>query len=684
MRRVSSHGSGGCAPAGRPAGGAIFMRCLPRRRAPAASKLNLGGGSAAAASGAAGSLRARSALPTVTAGFERAAPSLRTRLVRLGGRALAAAKAHLRYIQRDGVTRDGEPGRLYSAAQDDADGKGFLERCGGDRHHFRLIVSAEDGAEYEDLRPLVRRFMARMEEDLGTRLDWVAADHLDTLHPHSHVILRGKDERGVNLVIAPDYIRHGMRERLAGLVSIDLGPRTDLEIERRLRLEVEAERVTSIDRRLLRDMDSGRIVAAGGRDMVDHALRTGRLRKLGSLGLAEELGHGRWRLAEELEPVLRSLGERGDIIRTLQRALKAAGVDRGQADQLIFRLEGRASVTGRLVARGLADELRDHHYLVIDGVDGRSHYVAAGKGDAIEPLGVGAIVRITPRAGLVRASDERIAAIAQRNGGRYSPDVHLAAEPGTSMRFAKAHVRRLGAIRRSVGGVGRAADGSWSIPPDFLELARRHEERLERDRPVEVELLSSVPLERLPAHDGATWLDRELASDEQWPRDCGFGRDLRSALALRRAWLIGQGLAAVEDGRVSFRPDLIEVLERRELSRVADALGRETGLDYSPGKAGPADRRGGPAAAGSCLGALCNDRQWPGILARALASGARARARQAGARQGERRRRHFVDDCARARDRDLTAHIDRADEGRRARAIFPIGKDASRIARSAP
>src|SRR5205814_6228412 len=119
---------------------------------------------------------------------------VKTRLVRLGGKALAAARAHLRYIQRDGATREGEAGRLYSAADDQADGKAFLERCDGDRHQFRLIVSAEDGAQYDDLRPLVRRFMARMEEDLGTRLDWVAADHVDTLHPHTHIMLRGKDE----------------------------------------------------------------------------------------------------------------------------------------------------------------------------------------------------------------------------------------------------------------------------------------------------------------------------------------------------------------------------------------------------------------------------------------------------------------------------------------------------------
>ena len=510
---------------------------------------------------------------------------VKTRLVRLGGKRVAAARAHLRYIQRDGVTRDGAPGRLYSAAEDEADGKAFLERCGGDRHQFRLIVSAEDGAEYEDLRPLIRRFMARMEEDLGTRLEWVAADHLDTLHPHTHVMLRGRDERGENLVIAPDYIKRGMRERLAGLVSIDLGPRTDMEIERRLRLEVHAERLTSIDRRLLRDMDGARMVAAGGRDMFDHAIRTGRLRKLGALGLAQELGGGRWRLDEELEPRLRSLGERGDIIRTLQRALKAAGVERAASEQVIDPPEGR-SVTGRVVARGLADEARDRHYLVIDAIDGRSHYVAIGSAEATEPLPEDAIVRVAPRTPRAAGTDERIAAIAAAHGGRYSADIHLAAEAGASARFAETHVRRLEAIRRSVGGVERAEDGSWSIPPNFVELAQRHEARVARDWPVDVELLSPVPLERLAHHHGATWLDRELISAGEDPRDAGFGREVRSALALRRAWLIDQGLASLEGGHVACRPDMLAVLQRRELVRVAAGIGAESGLAFAPAHEG--------------------------------------------------------------------------------------------------
>jgi hypothetical protein len=108
---------------------------------------------------------------------------VKSRIVKLRGNGAKAALAHLRYIQRDGVTRDGEPGQLYSVELDRAEGKAFLDRVGGDRHQFRFIVSAEDGDEYEDLRPLTRRLMAQMEKDLGTGLDWVAVNHYNTGHP---------------------------------------------------------------------------------------------------------------------------------------------------------------------------------------------------------------------------------------------------------------------------------------------------------------------------------------------------------------------------------------------------------------------------------------------------------------------------------------------------------------------
>jgi type IV secretory pathway VirD2 relaxase len=70
--------------------------------------------------------------------------------------------------------------------------------------------------------------------------------------------VRGRNDRGRDLITAREYLTPGMRERAAELVELDLGPRTDLEIENRLRHEIGQARLTGIDRRLLRDMDGDR------------------------------------------------------------------------------------------------------------------------------------------------------------------------------------------------------------------------------------------------------------------------------------------------------------------------------------------------------------------------------------------------------------------------------------------
>lgn len=516
---------------------------------------------------------------------------VKTRLVRIGTKGMPAARAHLRYIQRDGVTQEGAPGELYSAERDAADGKAFLQRCDGDRHQFRFIVSPEDGSEYPDLKPYIRRLMTQMEADLGTRLDWVAVDHFNTAHPHTHIMLRGVDDTGQNLIIAREYISHGIRERAAELVTLDLGPRTDQEIEARLRHDIGEERMTTIDRRLLRSMDTDRLVTSADRDPFQQSLRAGRLQKLASMGLAENVGGGRWQLTDDLEGTLRTLGERGDIIRTMQRELTARNLQRPWIGRSLFGAgeTDPEPVVGRVIGRGLADEHRDRHYLLVDGIDGHAHYVDIGRGDAVAPIPESAIVRVWARSIAVRDADRVVAEVARANGGRYSTDLHLRHDPSATHAFADAHVRRLEAMRRAGTGIEREADGTWTIPADHVDRAAAYEARRHRDQPVEVEVVSARPLEQLRDTDAATWVDRELASQSPLPiRDAGFGRDVRATMAARRQWLVEQQLADVDGDRFKLRANAIMMLQRRELLRAGDALSAELGKSFVEARAGDA------------------------------------------------------------------------------------------------
>ena len=90
---------------------------------------------------------------------------VKARIVRIKSGEIGAVTAHLRYVQRDGVTREGEPGELYDAGSRQADGNAFAQRGEQDRHQFRFIVALEDSGELAELKPFVRDLMRQMEVD---------------------------------------------------------------------------------------------------------------------------------------------------------------------------------------------------------------------------------------------------------------------------------------------------------------------------------------------------------------------------------------------------------------------------------------------------------------------------------------------------------------------------------------
>jgi len=509
---------------------------------------------------------------------------IKARIVRIKSGELGAVRAHLRYVQRDGVTREGEPGELYNAGTDRADGKTFAERSAGDRHQFRFIVAPEDSAELAALKPFVRDLMRQMEQDLGTRLDWVAADHFNTGHPHTHIVLRGKDGEGNDLVIARDYVAHGLRLRAAELITRELGPETEIEIARKLQQEITAERPTRLDRSILRDSPGGvlEVGALSRREPAWQTARIGRLRTLERMGLAEETEPGRWQIDPELEPKLRRMGERGDIIKTMHREMAAAGVSRAAGDYAIFDPERDGQrLVGRVIGEGFADELTERRYVVIDGVDGRTHYAEIGSLGAKEEAPVrNTILELRPWAAEPRAIDRTIAEIAAAHGGIYSDHLHREFDPQASGEFIGSHVRRLEAMRRE-GMVTRLADGSWRVGQEYLDHALRYEKLQRLRNPVRVAVLSWQRLEDLPQALGATWLDRKLVGKE--PNELastGFGAEVESALRTRRQWLIEQGLAREEGGQIRFARNLLGALEARELTRTAAEISARSGLEH--------------------------------------------------------------------------------------------------------
>ena len=380
---------------------------------------------------------------------------MKARVVRHHGTRFRSAPLprHIAYLKREGVTRDGTDARMFDATSDAADERSFAERTEEDRHHFRFIISPEDAAELESLRTFTRELMQDVERDLGTRLDWIGVDHWNTDNPHVHVLIRGRAEDGEDLVISRDYISRGFRDRAAERVTLELGPRSEQEIRSALEKEVESERWTSLDRALRDIADEGGGFAdlrPGGREDPEmRRLLIGRAATLVRLGLAEQVGPAQWTLKPGLEPALRALGERGDIIRTMHHAMSGAGREPDVARFAMHGDEPSQPVLGRLVERGLDDELKGTAYVVIDGVDGRTHHLRFSDIELTGDARVGAILETRVyedasgrhRVSLATRSDLSIEAQVSASGATWLDRQLLAKESALSSHGFGAEVR---------------------------------------------------------------------------------------------------------------------------------------------------------------------------------------------------------------------------------------------------
>ena len=84
-----------------------------------------------------------------------------------------------------------------------------------------------------------------------------------------------------------------------------------------------------------------------------------------------------------------ALSERGDIVRTMQRAL-----GKTQRELVIFDPKRSPPVVGRIADKGLSDELSDRAYVIVDGVDGRAHYARLAVNFDLADFPVGGIVEL--------------------------------------------------------------------------------------------------------------------------------------------------------------------------------------------------------------------------------------------------------------------------------------------------
>jgi hypothetical protein len=293
-------------------------------------------------------------------------------------------KAHGHYIARETATK----GRSSSQAGFNATKTNIniattldaWQRAGDDRI-FKIIVSPEFG-ERLNLQHQTRQLLARMEKDLQTRLEWVAAAHFNTEHPHVHIALRAKDQTGSSLRLARDYIRFGIRLHAENLATEALGFRTERDAGEAAQREITQNRFTTLDRIIQKSNDMQLssfvvtidITSAGlfeGQRILRHNL-SARLAHLEKMGLARSIAPQQWTVQSDFESVLRTLQRSSDR----QKMLTAHGalLSDPRLPFEITDVRKLKMVEGRVLLHA-EDEASGRRYMLLEGTDAKVHLI---------------------------------------------------------------------------------------------------------------------------------------------------------------------------------------------------------------------------------------------------------------------------------------------------------------------
>jgi type IV secretory pathway VirD2 relaxase len=293
-------------------------------------------------------------------------------------------RTHGRYLARESATFEQDPkGAGFDASGPGIDISGTLAgwQAAGDQRLWKIILSPEFGDRLS-LERLTRDVLKQIAADVHSGLEWVAVAHHNTEHPHVHIAIRGRADKGQPLDLSREYVKQGIRAIAEECCTRQLGYRTMLDAVEASRREVNQRRFTSIDRALLSEARNDapwftvvRNPAKAGLGEADrlHAQHcAARLAFLESMGLAESAQPYTWRVRRDFESVLRAM----QLVSDHQKTLAAFGVLKSDERLPISVLNWRetGSVEGRILVHG-QDELSGRSYLMLEGTNANIHFI---------------------------------------------------------------------------------------------------------------------------------------------------------------------------------------------------------------------------------------------------------------------------------------------------------------------
>ncbi len=480
---------------------------------------------------------------------------VKARVVKMNTYGRKAAALHITYIERNGVEKDGSPGRLYGK-EEELDRHALEQNIPEEKNQFRFIVSPEDAHDL-NLTQYTKELMQEVEKDLGRHVKWGAVNHYNTDNPHVHIVVRGVDMDGVLLTIDPKYIGEGMRFRAQDIATRDLGSKTEIDIQNQEIAEIGKGKFTSLDRKIAALELNGTVdVGSYPYEKIGRLSQSrimGRLEKLEQFGLAEKSGSRSWNLQDNWKDKLLKLGERQEIFRSMHDAVGG--------DSQRYRINATGSeIQGRLVKKGLENELHDKFYFIVEEPSGQVNYISLDKNTNQESFREGDIITIKKeQESWLKKADLSIAEQAKKSGGFYDKEEHfqrltgdiITLEDGRKVNkrdFVDAHERRIQRLQR-YRMVEQMPNGSWRVDPALVERLK------DRDKSGPIEQLkashvSTMKIQHQVEYRGRTWIDRftEKPDTPDFSKH-GLGQEVRLAVRKRVMFLREMGVDPMDPAR---------------------------------------------------------------------------------------------------------------------------------------
>ena len=499
------------------------------------------------------------------------------------GKVHGSVLRHVSYVGRESASLDGQRGVFYDAMREGLNARQIVTAWEQDRHHFRLIVSAENAGDLPDTNKYIRTVMARVERDLGTPLQWLAVNHYNTDNPHTHILCRGIKQDGTDLVIPRQYVSYGIRRRAEEAATEILGPRSAADIRREHDNQIEAERFTALDRMIERHLESGKIDLHPNKRIGfgadDRTRILGRLQFLQTMDLAKK-GRGTWWIINpEFGFKLRDLGQRNDIIKVLYATL---GNQAGYVERLGARTALAEPILGVLVAKGSVDEISDRRFVVVRACTGRLYYSQVPEDESFRRAQAGAVVELGAKAYRQNVLAREITAVIQSHDGIYTAADHGAflakqhseVTPDQAAARIQSATAKLAFVAGHNGaGVEQMAENQFRIDAQVFEkftTARRGQ--------TDLRIVSAHSLEQQVKAQALTWLDRQLLQPSQPGQSSQalWKGQFAEALKQRRQWLVGQGLADFTGPMaIAFKAGAVAHLRSVEFRRVLTDIASE-------------------------------------------------------------------------------------------------------------